>query len=115
MDKTSLRIMSLPAAWTASPGRVWERRDAELQTEALMNSGSARRAALTRRICEIRQERFGEVVEPLAKALRIPPQTWRNYEAGCTIPAEVLLSFIALTKAHPTWLATGEGEKYADL
>jgi len=48
----------------------------------------------------------------LAEALDIPPQTWLNYEAGCTIPAEFLLNFIALTKAHPTWLQTGQGDKY---
>jgi hypothetical protein len=80
-----------------------------------MNHRSARRAALTDRIREVREERFGEVVEDLAKRLGIPPQTWRNYEGGCTMPADVLLNFIMLTKARPTWLATGEGEKYADL
>ena len=37
-----------------------------------------------------------------------------NYEAGCTIPAPVILQFIELTGAHPHWLLTGEGPRFLD-
>ena len=57
--------------------------------------------AVTRRVREIRISEFGEDVEGLAEDLNIPPRTWLNYEAGCSIPAEVLLGFIAITKATP--------------
>jgi hypothetical protein len=35
-----------------------------------------------------------------------------NYEAGVTIPALVILRFIVISGANPTWLLRGEGEKY---
>jgi hypothetical protein len=71
------------------------------------------RAALAGRIREVRQERFGEEVEPLAGKLGIPAGTWWNYEAGVTMPAEILLAFIEATGVRPHWLLTGEGERYA--
>jgi hypothetical protein len=37
--------------------------------------------------------------------------TWRNYERGITMPAEVLLEFMMLTGADPDWLLTGDGER----
>ena len=71
------------------------------------------KADLARRIREIREELYGEHGGPLlAEALQIPFRTWHNYEAGCTIPAQSILRFIEVTKAHPHWLLTGQGEKY---
>jgi hypothetical protein len=68
---------------------------------------------LAERVREIREETFGEHGGPLlAEALRLPFRTWLNYEAGCTIPALVILRFIEVTNAHHHWLLTGEGEKY---
>lgn len=68
---------------------------------------------LARRVREIRSELYGEHGGPiLAEALRLPFRTWCNYEAGCTIPAQVILKFIELTAAHPHWLLTGQGAKY---
>jgi hypothetical protein len=71
------------------------------------------RSALVGRIREIREERFGEDIESLAEVLDVPAGTWRNYERGVTIPAEVLLAFIEITGARSQWLLTGEGDKYA--
>jgi len=68
---------------------------------------------LARRIREIREELYGEHGGPLlAEALNLPFRTWHNYEGGCTIPAQTILSFIEITDAHPHWLLTGEGGKY---
>ena len=68
---------------------------------------------LASRVREIREELFGEHGGPLlADALRLPYRTWANYEAGCTIPAQVILRFIEFTRTDPHWLLTGEGEKY---
>ena len=72
-----------------------------------------RKRALAGRIREIREELFGEHGGPLlADALKIPFRTWVRYEAGSTVPAQVMLRFIELTEAHPHWLLTGEGDKY---
>jgi hypothetical protein len=71
------------------------------------------KAALSRRLREIRQELYGEHGGPeLARRLSLPARTWYNYETGVTVPAEVLLSFIDQTGANPLWLLTGEGAKY---
>jgi hypothetical protein len=68
---------------------------------------------LASRVREVREELYGAHGGPLlADMLRLPYRTWTNYEAGCTIPAQVILRFIESTRAHPHWLLTGEGEKY---
>jgi hypothetical protein len=68
--------------------------------------------ALAGRVREVRRARFGEGgAAVLAALLDIPARTWANYEAGCTIPAEILLAFIEVTGAHPHWLRTGEGQR----
>jgi hypothetical protein len=65
---------------------------------------------LAGRVREIRRQLFGEQGGPLlAEALGLPERTWRNYEAGVTIPAPVILRFIELCGASPHWLLTGEG------
>lgn len=72
------------------------------------------RSPISERVREIREELFGDnSVYQMADALGLPFRTWLNYEAGCTIPAQVLLRFIDLTTAHPHWLLTGNGEKFA--
>ncbi len=71
------------------------------------------KSALAERVREVREELYGNHGGPmLAEALRLPFRTWANYEMGCTIPAQVILSFIELTGADPHWLLHGEGEKY---
>lgn len=69
---------------------------------------------LAQRIREVRLELYGENGGPmLAAELHIPFRTWLNYEAGCTIPAQVILRFIETTRADAHWLLTGKGTKYA--
>jgi hypothetical protein len=77
------------------------------------HSDSLAHGCLCDRIQEIRCELFGEGGGPvLARAIQIPPRTWQNYEAGCQIPAEVILAFIELTGADPHWLLTGHGPRF---
>ncbi|WP_165248358.1 S24 family peptidase [Paludisphaera soli] len=71
------------------------------------------KTSLSRRLREIRQELFGDHGGPeLARRLNLPARTWYNYETGVTVPAEVLLAFIELTGASPTYLVSGEGARY---
>jgi len=71
------------------------------------------KASLSKRLREVRQEKFGEHGGPeLARRLNLPARTWYNYETGVTVPAEVLLAFIDQTGANPVWLLSGEGEHY---
>lgn len=71
------------------------------------------KSALARRVCEVRQELYGDHGGPLlAEALQIPFRTWHGYEHGSTIPALSILRFIEVTGVSPHWLFTGEGEKF---
>ena len=75
----------------------------------------SRKSGLADRVREIRQDLYGEDgLEFLARALGLPAQTWRNYERGITMPAELLLAFVVLTGADPKWLLTGEGERLSE-
>jgi hypothetical protein len=65
------------------------------------------------RVREIRGELYGEHgARILADQLGIPPQTWLNFEAGVTIPAELILRFVEVTGVEPQWLLRGRGEKF---
>ena len=67
---------------------------------------------LAERLRAIRAELFGERGGPeLARRLGLPVRTWYNYEAGVTVPAEVVLRFVELTAVEPRWLLHGEGPK----
>ena len=69
-----------------------------------------RKVGIAVRVREIRQDLYGEDgLENLAAALGVPTQTWRNYERAVTMPAEMLLEFMALTGADLNWLLTGDG------
>ena len=48
----------------------------------------------------------------MARRLGIPVRTWYNYEAGVTVPAEVILKIIELTSIEPSWLLHGKGPKF---
>jgi hypothetical protein len=79
------------------------------------NSGDMERARkdLAQRLKEVRVEKYGERgAAEIARSLKIPTRTWYSYERGRTIPAEVILLFIALTSVSPRWLLFGLGEKY---
>ena len=72
------------------------------------------RAEFLARLKQIRTEAYGDDgVEGIARVLGLPAGTWRNYEAGVTIPGLVILDFLVLTCCDPRWLLTGEGEKYS--
>lgn len=76
----------------------------------------AGRTTLARRVRAIREEQYGsDGVPAIAEDLGLREQTWRHYEAGVNIPADVILRFIAVTNAHPYWLLSGSGEKYLGL
>jgi hypothetical protein len=71
------------------------------------------RKALAERIRDIAWEQYGEEGSGcLAAILGIPARTLLNYEAGCTIPAEMILAIVQVTGVHPLWLLTGSEPKY---
>jgi hypothetical protein len=70
---------------------------------------------LAARVRAVRISLYGENGGPLlAQALGIPFRTLHNYESGYTIPAHSILRFIKLTRVHPHWLLTGNGEQFLD-
>jgi hypothetical protein len=69
--------------------------------------------ALAERLGMIRGELYGDRGGPeLARQLGLPVRTWYNYEAGVTVPAEVILKLIELTAVEPMWLLHGKGPKF---
>jgi Peptidase S24-like len=69
--------------------------------------------ALAERLASLRSELFGERGGPeMARRLGIPVRTWYNYEAGVTVPAEVILKIIELTSIEPSYLLHGKGPKF---
>ena len=71
------------------------------------------KCSLAERLRSIRSELFGERGGPeMARRLNLPIRTWYNYEAGVTVPAEVVLRFMELTAVEPLWLLHGQGPKY---
>ena len=70
---------------------------------------------LATRVREVRIALYGEHGGPLlARALGIPFRTLHKYEAGATIPADSILTFIKLTGVDPHWLLTGDGAQFVD-
>jgi phage repressor protein C with HTH and peptisase S24 domain len=68
---------------------------------------------LANRLRQVRTELFGDRGGPtVARRLGLPIRTWYNYEAGVTVPAEVLLRFVELTNVEPLWLLDGRGPRY---
>src|SRR5690348_7570315 len=67
------------------------------------------------RLRSVRVERCGEDGLPaLGARLGVPAETWRRYERGATVPAEVLLAFVELTGASIDWLLSGVGPRYVN-
>jgi hypothetical protein len=80
---------------------------------ALHNSWSASPGRLADRVVEIRSEVFGQDGSAvLAQRIGVPGHTWASYEAGASMPAEVILRFIHLMQVEPLWLLQGSGPKY---
>ncbi len=68
---------------------------------------------LAERITLLRIELFGQRGGPeLARRLGIPTRTWYNYEAGITVPGEILLKIIEVTQAEPMWLLNGTEPRF---
>ena len=68
---------------------------------------------LAERLREIREELCGEHgPQFLADALKVPVQTWLNYESGVTAPALVVLKLIDIARVNPHWLLTGQGDPH---
>jgi hypothetical protein len=71
------------------------------------------KCGVAERLRELRLELVGERGGPeLARRLGLPVRTWYNYEAGVTVPAEVILRLIELTQVEATWLLHGRGPKF---
>ena len=78
-----------------------------------MNTIQCRSSDLAQRLREVRLEvDHDSDGEKMAEALGIPVRTWRNYEAGVTIPGLQLLRFIERTGVNPSWLLTGYGCRF---
>ncbi len=59
------------------------------------------KCCVAERLRELRLELVGERGGPeLARRLGLPVRTWYNYEAGVTVPAEVILRLIELTQVE---------------
>ena len=68
---------------------------------------------LAERLRQVRTELFGDRGGPeMSRRLNLPVRTWYNYEAGVTVPAEVLLRFVELTRVEPLWLSKGKGPRF---
>ena len=81
----------------------------------LTRIGKTSRSTWQREFATVRIALYGENGGPLlAQALGIPFRTLHNYESGYTIPAHSILRFIKLTRVHPHWLLTGNGEQFLD-
>jgi transcriptional regulator with XRE-family HTH domain len=91
-----------------------EERGPEAVGGSPVNSSSQARSQVADRLRTIRFELFGERGgAEVARRLGVSARTWLRYETGATVPPEVLLSYIELTKVNPTWLLFGNGPRYA--
>ncbi len=71
------------------------------------------KSSLAERLKEVRTHLFGERGGPeMARRLGLPVRTWYNYESGVTVPAEVALKFIEMTRVDPVWLLRGTGAPF---
>src|ERR1700735_1022618 len=73
------------------------------------------KCGVAERLRELRTEKFGERGGPdLAGQLGLPVRTWYNYEAGVTVPAEVVLRLIEITGVEASWLLHGTMPQFRD-
>jgi hypothetical protein len=73
------------------------------------------RLALAGRLRDVRLQLYGEEgMGRLCHWLGIPTRTWLRYEAGETIPADVILRFLAVTRVQAGWLLRGRGAQFGD-
>jgi len=73
-------------------------------------------SSLSERVRAIRRDLFGDDGDAmLAKLLRIPKRRMAQMELCGPIPGHVILAFIEVTGANPSWLLSGQGERYMRL
>lgn len=71
------------------------------------------KCCLAERLRQIRVDLYGDRGgSEMARQLAVPIRTWYNYESGVTVPAEVLLRFLELTRVEPRWLLNGAGPMF---
>lgn len=71
------------------------------------------KCCLAERLRQIRVDLYGDRGgSEMARQLGVPIRTWYNYESGVTVPAEVLLRFLELTRVEPRWLLHGAGPMF---
>jgi transcriptional regulator with XRE-family HTH domain len=65
------------------------------------------------RLRMVREDLYGKQgSRSLANALKIPHQTWSNYESGIAVPGDIVLQLQVLYSVNARWLLTGEGDKF---
>jgi hypothetical protein len=70
-------------------------------------------STLSQRVRAIRRDLFGDDGGALlANLLRIPTRRVAQMEIRGPIPGHIILAFIEVTGANPSWLLSGEGERY---
>jgi hypothetical protein len=68
---------------------------------------------LAARLGAIRRDLFGEHGAPeLAERLGLSTWAWLGFEAGASVPAQVLARLVQVTTVDPTWLLCGRGPMY---
>jgi hypothetical protein len=91
---------------------MFPRRKTMSDPEEFQSRSSAKRG-LGERLRQVRIELYGEHGAPeLARLLGLPHRTWFNHENGVTIPGEVLLDLLVLTRVEPQWLLRGVGARF---
>ena len=86
-----------------------------MDNQQVLRGRSSGKAEIAGRLRLIRIELFGEDRgDEFADRIGIPCRTWSNYEAGVTIPGEVLLVFLEVTGIEPMWLLRGTGPRYRE-
>ncbi len=71
------------------------------------------KCCLAERLRQVRVDLHGDRGgSEMARQLGVPIRTWYNYESGVTVPAEVLLRFLELTRVEPQWLLHGKGPTF---
>ena len=72
-----------------------------------------RHTGIAERLRDVRICWYGEHgAQFFADAIGIPLRTWLNYESGITVPGDIMLGVVVMTRVNPEWLLSGRGEKF---
>ena len=73
-------------------------------------------STLSERVRAVRLDLFGDDGGALlASLLGIPERRVAHMEIDGPIPGHIILAFIEVTGANPSWLLSGEGDRYMRL